>query len=551
MIWILVVGMLGGGVSAAAAQQPTRIAGLVVDEAGVPIARAEVRLVETGRSVLTAADGAFALDLARGGAVRLEATRLGYAPVRVTVEAASEGAVGVTIRMRPTPLFLPEVLVTAMPSPGSTAELARSATQLSGRALERRLTGSVAGTLAEEPGIAVRWNGPGAATPVVRGLSGERVVVLQDGQRTADLSGTADDHMLTIDPLTARRIEVVRGPAALLYGSNALGGVVNVLTEEAGAHRLTRREHAAAFQTESAYPGAAASVRTAQPLGGGWTAALRLSGRTTDDVRIPDAAGSLHNTHTRNAGGALTLGRGGDHISGTVTLRALGFRYGLPMPPGEEDDLELSGRAVALSARLDAALASSLFPALRASFSANDYAHDELEAGAVEMAFGLRTALLNVQLRQASLGRLSEGAWGASLSWRDYVATGEDQLTAPARAAAAGLFVYQEAPLGGVFAAQLGARLDHHVIASRDDARFGPGTTSSFTAASGSAGVSAARGPLSAALSVARSFRAPTVEELFSRRAARGHRGVRGRRADARAGDDDGMDAVVRCAARG
>ena len=90
----------------------------------------------------------------------------------------------------------------------------------------------VAGTIGSEPGLAVSSLGPAPARPVIRGLDGDRVLILQDGQRTGDLSSQSGDHGVVVKPAGAQRIEVVRGPATLLYGANAIGGLVNVITDE-------------------------------------------------------------------------------------------------------------------------------------------------------------------------------------------------------------------------------------------------------------------------------------------------------------------------------
>jgi len=120
---------------------------------------------------------------------------------------------------------------------GSGLSLARPASVLEGRALDRRLAPSLAATIAGEPGVTARSNGPMATQPVIRGLSGDRVLVLEDGQRTGDIATTAPDHAVTIDPMTARRVEIIRGPAGLLFGSNSLGGVVNVVRDDVPTER--------------------------------------------------------------------------------------------------------------------------------------------------------------------------------------------------------------------------------------------------------------------------------------------------------------------------
>jgi iron complex outermembrane recepter protein len=305
---------------------------------------------------------------------------------------------------------------------------------------------------------------------------------------------------------------------------------VNVLTGGAPTHGPSRVELSGAVQTESAYPGATAHGRATVPLAAGWSMALGLSGRSTGDVRVAPGPGAgagagpgagagerLADSWLRHGSGSWSLGYGGPRVTGGATVRYFGFGYGVPTPPEDGESLRIDGRMVSASARFEVGLGSGRFPAVRVAASASDYSHDELESDVPEMAFGLRTQSLDVHLRQAAGGVLEEGAWGVSLISRDYVASGSDQLTAPALARSGGVFTYQQMPLGAGASAQLGVRADRYVITSRDDPRFGPSIRRAFTAVSGSVGVSAGSpAGLSGAISVARSFRAPTVEELFS-----------------------------------
>ena len=103
---------------------------------------------------------------------------------------------------------------------------------LAGQELTKQLEMSIGDTLQNQPGVAARSFGPAPSRPVIRGLSGDRVLILQDGQRMSDLSSQSGDHGVTVNPAGAQRIEVVRGPATLLYGANAIGGLVNIITED-------------------------------------------------------------------------------------------------------------------------------------------------------------------------------------------------------------------------------------------------------------------------------------------------------------------------------
>lgn len=495
------------------------LAGVVRDDAGRPLAEAQVLVARTGGSAVTDAEGRFAIRGLPRGRYRVVASLPGYAPASREVALPASGALELVLA--PTPLSIPGIQVTATPGAGDTRSVTQATTQLGGRALEREMGGSVAQTLRNQPGVAVRSMGPGAAAPIVRGLTGDRVLVLQDGQRTADLAGSADDHGVTIDPLAAQRVEVVRGPATLLYGNNALGGVVNVISGDLPAAPPGRPEWTLAAQSESAYPGGAASLRGTLPLGGGWAAMVRAGGRRAGDMRVgddPALGGRLDNTAARSRNGAVGLGWAGERLAAGGAVRGYGFRYGLPVPPGS-DPVSLRGRRVEATGRVEASPVSDRFSSLRVEGAAQDYAHDELDgAGRTQQTFALRTATAGALLRQAALGPFAEGAWGVSALLKRYDATGPAALTPPADSRGLGVFGYQEAELlpGGP-ALQLGGRLDHYAIRSRDAPKFGPGRERTFRALSGSAGVRLPLGKRwSAGASVARSFRAPTVEELFS-----------------------------------
>lgn len=129
-------------------------------------------------------------------------------------------------------LVLSPVTVTSDPfGDRSVDDLVSSTTVISGDDLERRRRGTIGDVLEGIPGVANSDFGPGVGRPVIRGLQGSRVLVLEDGMRTTDVSSEGADHAVGVDPLRAEQVEVIRGPAALIYGSGAAGGVVNVVTD--------------------------------------------------------------------------------------------------------------------------------------------------------------------------------------------------------------------------------------------------------------------------------------------------------------------------------
>ncbi|MFN8574248.1 MAG: TonB-dependent receptor plug domain-containing protein [Gemmatimonadaceae bacterium] len=218
---------------AAASTTSPAVRGVVQDSVGTPLPNVTLTIAALRRVATTGPDGTFIFRGIPAGRHHIDAVLIGFARAEATADVPASGAdLTLTIVMHPTPLRLSNVVVTATPEGGDALGITQSTVDLGGKELSRSLSSSLAQTLESEPGMGSRYNGPAANMPIIRGLTGERILVLQDGERSGDLSSAAPDHGTTIDPLAADRIEVVRGPASLLYGSSALGGVVNVISNE-------------------------------------------------------------------------------------------------------------------------------------------------------------------------------------------------------------------------------------------------------------------------------------------------------------------------------
>lgn len=500
------------------------LVGQVRDSSGTPLPNVQVHLASQQRTTTTDSRGTFVFRGLSAGRYHLDSYYLGYAPGHVEFDVPVTGdTIQVVIVMHQTPLRLQSVQVTAIAT-GDTRTATQSTVELSGQALARNIGATVAQTLAGEPGLAMRFSGPAASAPMIRGLTGDRILVLQDGQRAGDLSSAAADHAVTIDPLAAQRVEVVRGPASLLYGNSALGGVVNVIQNDIPTEIPTHVQGYLAGQAESVTPGGAGSASITLPVGKSWAVTARGSARSLDDMR---SGGDmlLPNSYSSGQSGTLGVGYVGGSLTGGLAYRGNAFEYGLP---SAADDPELGAH---IDGRRDEVVGRSEFNvdahgirSLRLDGTAQWYSHDEIEpTGDVGTSFTLRTQTLNA-LARTGYRRLS-GAMGAQALLKQYAATGEEALTPAANSNSVGAFIFQELALRGDVpverspSLQLGARVDYYGIDSRDsdDAKFGPGRSRSFTNFSGSLGAGL---PLSGAVtlsgSVSRAFRAPTVEELFS-----------------------------------
>jgi iron complex outermembrane receptor protein len=439
--------------------------------------------------------------------------------------------------------MLNAVRVTAVQ--GSGLSLARPATVLEGRALDRRLAPSLAATLAGEPGVTSRSNGPMATQPVIRGLTGDRVLVLEDGQRTGDIATTAPDHAVTIDPMTARRIEVIRGPAGLLFGSNSLGGVVNVVRDDVPTERQTRLlGGSVSGQGESVNNG---GVAQAAVRGGVGAMAWRVGGswRTAGDTRAAQGRLPFSDLRGHDVGAGLALVDVAA-TSGTwrvgAAVRDVSSTYGVPASfagvvlPGAHDGgvyVDLSRRSGRVDASWRAPAAAgplAWWPRVTQANVSTQFVRfeqSELERGGfVGTRFGQLMAngdALVQYVRHAGVPvRGSAGTW---MQWRDFRAEGSFTGTRPGVLRGAALFAMEEMELDAFFGGravrvQWGARWDATRIVpldSTETALVRDVRTRAFSAPTGSVGVSAAlRAGLVVGASVARAFRPPAIEELFS-----------------------------------
>ncbi len=502
--------------AATAAPDTLTLRGMVVDSAtGEPLPATSVRLVEVNRQDVTHEDGAFHLRRVPAGRYTLMAEHIGYRTARLPVEVTA-GRRAVTVRLASSAIDLPGILVTAAMGARTRAEAHRLSQVLGGRELDRRLDVTVAETLEGEAGLSSGSMGPGPARPVIRGLSGDRILVLEDGERVGDVSSGSADHAVAVEASSAQRIEVVRGPAALFYGSNALGGVVNVVREEIPGELPDRPLGTVLFQGQSVNRGGAASGTYRQAVGD-FALRAEASGRWTDDVRTPDDR--LPNSWIRTYSGALGGGwvRDFGHVGGVARLYR--SEYGIPPDP-------VSGHAAGVTIELERdalrgeAVVTELggLGQLTATGSYTRYDHREIEAsGAVGTAFGQNTGVGELVLRHRALGPFTGGGFGIRGQWQDYVSDNGRTVVRSDELAGA-IYGIEELELGRWFF-EVGARYDSHRISPRGvtDVRGVPVRERTYQNLSGS--VAALREladgwRLGAA--VARAFRAPSSDELYS-----------------------------------
>jgi iron complex outermembrane recepter protein len=512
------------------------IVGVLRDaETGEPVAAAQVRLREMRRSELSNAQGRFQFLDVRPGRYTVAVERIGYAPTERQVVVAAGQTTDLTVELRPTALELAAVVVTGTAGERAAGDVYQPTSVIGEAELRRRLATSLAATIAHEPGIHQRYNGPAASQPVIRGMGGDRVLVLEDGRRTGDLYATASDHAVTSDPLTAERIEVVRGPAALLYGSSALGGVVNVIREDVPRSLPSRLKGTASAQVESVNRGSTAAATALFPLGRVAVRAEALA-RRAGDTRTP--LGVLESTGLEGysfAGGASAVTSWG--FAG-ASYRENYLDYGVPgefggvlIPGAHAGGVEIETRRRA--GRIEAAHLSGvgILSAIELSGSLVHYLHDEIEGRGADDGtafFGGRFDQLSggaeLRLRHEHFDHLflRGGAVGLEYRGTDLRTSGSSPGTRSATEGNVAVFGYEELGVDR-FRLQAGLRYDWTSISPYFDdpivvgERQIPVRDRDFGSFSGSLAALLQLGPgWTGGVNVARAFRRPAIEELFS-----------------------------------
>jgi outer membrane receptor protein involved in Fe transport len=497
----------------------------VADTTGHPLAAATVSVAELGAAVATDADGAFRFAALPAGRYTLVVRRLGYAP---SVSSTTVPGAPVTIVLQPTTLHLEAVTVTATRSAISPLTAPLASAELAGERLRRAHEVSLAHALDELPGVRTLSTGEQVGKPVIRGVTGPRVLVLDNGQRLEDYSWSDEDGP-SVDARLAERVEVIRGPASVLYGSDAIGGVINVIPNEvpdgrgrSAFARATAELYGATNNDEvgTALRAEGASGRL------GWS--VTAIGRRANNFHTPTGndstpTGNLYNTAFHAINGEAAAGLHGERGSVMLRYTRYGGDFGLldgpPVPADnvsgplrrvDDNRLQLTSNTVLGGVRLETksqwqrhslqelvdqsrlAGATPTFDLLLNTFSTDLLLHHP-------GSHGLRTTL------------------GVSGLFQDNQTRGAVPLVPAARTTGGAAFVLGTAALGP-WTVVAGARGEgRHVSGDSNGALKLSAQTRDATAFTGDLGVVYRAAPgLALAVNAGRAFRAPTLFELFT-----------------------------------
>ncbi len=445
---------------------------------------------------------------------------------------------------------LDKFIVTSSPHPKTPEDLIQPVSIISGQILTNQIQPTLGETLSNEPGLNSSYFGPGASRPIIRGIGGDRIRVLKNSLGPIDASITSPDHAVSIEPGLIDRIEIVRGPASLLYGSTAIGGVINTIDDEIPT---TPSEKPISGHFETRFDTVANEKTALMNLQGGnnsvsWSfMALK---RKTDDLEIPGHAeleheheheheeeeeeeehheeaifGLLENSsiNTEQLSGGISYFWDAGFIG--VSYSGFDSLYGVPghehhheeheeeeeEEHHEEESVLIDLRQRRLNLRGEITKPFGIFSGAKINFSRGDYEHLELEGTEIGTRFINKGYESRAEVLHEKIGPF-QGALGVQLEQSDFEEIGEEACVPPSDTQKIGVYIYEEAEMDHVMF-QFGSRYEYQSI----DLVDGSNIEKNFDSISFSSGI--VWSPVenySTSLSLARTQRLPNVQELFS-----------------------------------
>jgi len=493
------------------------VAGVVRDQAGRPVRVARVQLVELQRQVVTDSAGRFRFGVVPAGRYRLSVTRIGFTPALTIVSAGDDT---LALILEDGRVELSAVQVSASPTATSPMRAPQAMATLGGEPLREAQGRSLGETLEPVAGVRSISMTTGIGKPVIRGLSSQRVVTLDNGQRVESQQwGT--DHAPTLETRDAERIEVIKGPASVLYGSDAIGGVVNVvaraLPDATGRDAFVMGGVATVYDANLRGPEATVSLEGG--AGGlGWRTSL--TGRAMGDMRTPD--GPLRNTRNQTGNALVAVGyRGG---WGSVATRVSRREERIEI---FDDPVEAPGYSGYQRIASERAKVELRLP-MRGGRVEVDLAHEGNDRrefddnAAAEHALGLtaRTTTLTAHWHDASralFGGRWHGMLGVAAMQQRFRKSGTETLVPDASAGNMAVYGYEQAEWGRL-TLSAGARWDVRSIVGEDDDVLGlRRTRRAWDTWTGNLGATyALRDDAALVVALARGFRSPWYNELFA-----------------------------------
>ena len=514
---------------------------------GSSVVGATARILELDRAARTDAAGEFVFPNVPNGSYEVYIRAIGYAPAAESVRVADNMA-ELSFELRESAIEVEEIVVSASPYARPADDQYQSAESKSMVELHQSPGSSFAEKISDLPGVAVRSMGSAPTRPVLRGLSDNRVLILENGLRTGDISTFDPAHAVPIEDAGISQIDVVRGPASILFGPTAIGGLVNIITNAIPTASTALFSGTVSLSGNSAsdeYKGYFNGVYSS----GGHAFGISGGGHHSQDIRIPQGAyvdpgsGAVFDlerlpqsfNHTSEAGIGYSyqsdfgmIGIGGKHYE---------MNYGIPGVPPNPDWMNVPPTTSRIAQKKNSVEVRGLFAVdgsiiKQVRFNANyvDYNHSEYptaqdSTGVFDFLathFHKQEFNAALQFRHRQTGQF-QGTLGFWTNVEDLALDGDEPLGPNSLTTGAAAYLFEEYLLSPATRLQAGVRFDYNhihtnpdpsstdsVFRTLDESR----TSNALTASAGS--IHRLTGELTLSLNFARSFRAPTVQELFA-----------------------------------
>lgn len=421
---------------------------------------------------------------------------------------------------------LASVPVTGNPLGVSSDEMVVPVSILNGRELSLRRESTLGDTLNGIPGVSATSFGPNSSRPVIRGLDAERVRIMQNGLGILDAASLSFDHAVSLDPLVIEQVEVIRGPAALLYGGSAVGGVVNAID-----HRIpTEKLEGITGRAEASFGGANSQNNAAGVIDvGNGKFAIHADAytRKSSDLDIPgfavsrrknqtdgtqrDNRGRLVNSSTESDGGALGASMTFDNGYAGVSYSGFNNDYGVIVKPDVRIDMQ--------SNRWD--FASEIkelngpFNRIKLKLAHTDYQHQEIKKGEVDTTFTNRGMEGSLELGHADIGLL-KGVLGMQFQNSNFEAIGHEAFVPGVNTQNKAAYLYEELGLDKL-KLTFGGRVERVNVDSKANEKFGPAQNNGFTPINYAFGsLYTLNSQWSVATNLSHNERAPSYFELYA-----------------------------------
>lgn len=420
---------------------------------------------------------------------------------------------------------LDEIVVQASPLGESADQSLQPVAVLTGQELSDQNGAQIGQVIEQIPGVQASFFGAGVSRPIIRGLEGARVQVLSSGISSLDASTISPDHAVSIEPFLADQIEVLKGPATLLYGSGAIAGVVNIADGRLPETALLGFSGRAELSGDSVADQRLAAVRLdygAEVASGSWLLHVDGVDRDQDNYEIPDSSEPQAGTSLENQNGALSLSYFNESLEFGLALSKYNSLYGIPEAEEEEAELaqlakagEEEGVRIDLNQeRIDTRIAllnpDGFFEKFELRAGDNDYQHVEIEGGEFGTLFDVQSQEVRVEGLHKPLIAEGKGAIGLTYAKRDFAAIGEEAFVPFSKSDTTGLFSVQHIE-SGAWHSDVGVRFERvrlrpEALGSRTDnlSSLAFATAWEFSES------------MRVSLNLDRAQRAPVAEELFS-----------------------------------